>query len=137
MKVLFAAILLVVSFSASAQEISIVCKYERTIDDAGKSSPTTGEFSVNVAYMLPSGKPKNLRIRTTKAPCFEFLGDGDDMKIEGSCVRYIENGNAPKLKMTTMLAIDRLSGAFEQIVQFNDKGGLVHNGHCAAVSKRF
>lgn len=55
----------------------------------------------------------------------------------GSCVRYLDNGNGPKMKMTTLLTIDRLSGAFEQMVQFNDKAGFVHNGRCAAAMKLF
>jgi hypothetical protein len=36
------------------------------------------------------------------------------------------------MKMLTTLKIDRVSGAFEQIVQFNDKGGLRSERHAAS-----
>ena len=133
----FAAFFVVVASSAHAQEFSAVCRYETSIDDAGKSSPTHGEMSVSVSFMLPVGTPKNLQIKTTKAPCYEFLGDGDDMKIEGSCVRFLQSGPGPQMKMTTLLKIDRVSGAFEQTVSFNDRGGLVHVGHCVPARRMF
>ncbi|WLA65574.1 hypothetical protein [Bradyrhizobium diazoefficiens] len=94
-------------------------------------------MSVLVTFMLPVGAPKNVQIKTSKAPCYEFLGEGDEMKIEGSCVRFLKNGTGPQMKMATTLTIDRHSGAFEQIVQFNDKGGLVHTGHCIPAKKMF
>ena len=59
------------------------------------------------------------------------------MKVEGTCVRDLENGTGPKMTMTTNLTIDRVSGAFQQMVQFNDKPGLVHIGRCAASKKAF
>jgi hypothetical protein len=40
-------------------------------------------------------------------------------------------------EMLTVLKIDRVSGAFEQIVQFNDKGGLTHMGHCTPATRMF
>jgi hypothetical protein len=138
MRVLVAVAMLALSSVFSwAQELTVVCKFERTFDDMGKSSPTTGQMSVSITYMSPAGKPKNVKIKTSKAPCYEFVGDGDDMKIEGTCTRFIENGPGPKTKMTSMLAIDRVRGSFEQIIQFNDKGGMVHNGQCAQATRAF
>jgi len=123
-----------ISSSACAQELTVLCRYEQTIDGAGKSSPTSGEMSVSATFIHPVGTPKNLKITTSKAPCYDFVGDGDDMKIGGTCIRFIEDG---KMKMQRTLKIDRVSGAFEEIVQFNDKGGLVHMGHCLAASRKF
>ncbi|WP_271504991.1 hypothetical protein [Bradyrhizobium sp. CCBAU 11357] len=117
------------STSALAQEITAVCTYERSIDDAGKSSATVGSFSVKIAYMLPIGQPLNVQVRTTKGPCFDFLAKGDEMAIHGGCVRTLEG----KMKVENLFTFDRVSGAFEQTVRFNDKGGLVHSGHCVPV----
>lgn len=111
--------------AARGQEISAVCKYEYTIDDQGKKGGTTGEFSLKAIYMLPVGQPLNVQVRTTKAPCYEFLANGDDMQISGTCTRAIQN-----MKMSYFYKIDRVSGAFEQHFSINDKGGLVHYGHC-------
>ncbi|MEY9884973.1 hypothetical protein [Bradyrhizobium sp. USDA 329] len=110
---------------AQAQEISAICRYEYSIDDQGKKSDTAGEFSLKATYMLPAGKPLNVQLRTTKAPCFDFLATGDDMRIEGGCVRMLE-----KMKVYHRFTIDRVSGSFEESVQFNDKAGLIHYGRC-------
>jgi hypothetical protein len=136
MRAICAIVLMLLATSAYAQELTVICKYERSVDD-GKISGTSGEMSVNVLFMLPIGTPNNLKIKTTKAPCYEFVGDGDDMKIRGVCLRYLGNGTAPKMKMLTVLKIDRVSGAFEEIVQFNDKGGLTHMGHCTPAIRMF
>jgi len=137
MRTIGAVVLAMLSSAAAAQELTVVCRYEHTTDDAGKISPTIGEFSAVVTYMLPIGRPKNLHFRTTKAPCYDFIGDGDEIKVEGTCVRFLEAGNGSKMKMTTNLTIDRVSGAFQQMVQFNDKPGLIHNGRCTAAKKAF
>lgn len=129
----FLAVLLI-STLAQAQQFNAVCKYEYSIEDTGKRSSTEGQFSVSFEFMLPAGKPKNVQFKTTKAPCFDFIGDGDDMKVEGTCIRYIDNG---KMKLTNIFTIDRVSGRLEHIFQVNDKAGLVHYGRCVPVSKAF
>jgi hypothetical protein len=137
MRAICGIVLLLLATSAYAQELTVICKYERSVDDDGKIGGTSGEMSVSVLFILPIGTSNNLKIKTTKSPCYEFVGDGDDMKIRGECLRYLGNGMAPKTKMLTTLKIDRVSGAFEQIVQFNDKGGLTHMGHCTPAARMF
>jgi hypothetical protein len=80
MRAICAIVLMLLATSAYAQELTVICKYERSVND-GKISGTSGEMSVNVLFMLPIGTPNNLKIETTKAPCYEFVGDGDDMRI--------------------------------------------------------
>jgi hypothetical protein len=70
--------LCLVSSSVLAEDVMVFCKYESSIDDTGKSGPTSGEVLVSFTFVLPAEKPKNVRIRTNKAPCSEFLGEGDD-----------------------------------------------------------
>lgn len=112
---------------ANAQELAAVCSYDYSINDAGQRSATSGGFSMKAAYMLPVGKPLNVQVRTTKAPCFDFLATGDDMMIQGGCVRMIDGG---KLKLFHRFTFDRVSGSFEESVSYNDKSGLVHYGRC-------
>jgi hypothetical protein len=71
------------------EEIYLTCTYERTVENDGKVGATSGEMSVSVRFMLPLGKPKNLLIKTTKAPCYEFIGDGSEIRIEGTCNRVV------------------------------------------------
>lgn len=127
--VLIAAALVMAPPLAAAQEITAVCTYERSVDDTGKSTATAGTFSAKIVYMLPIGQPLNVQVRTTKAPCFDFLATGDEMAIRGVCVREL---TTDKFKMEHRFTFDRISGTFEEIVRFNDKGGLVHYGRCAA-----
>ncbi|SFV01106.1 hypothetical protein [Bradyrhizobium arachidis] len=117
--------LMLLSPLAHAQEISAVCKYEFTVDDQGQKSGTSGDFSLKATYMLPPGQPLNVQVRTTKAPCYEFLANGDDMRISGTCARAVQN-----MKMVYVYKIDRISGAFEEHFSVNDRAGIVHYGHC-------
>lgn len=125
MRPLFVIIALSFAPAAFAQEISAVCKYEYTIDDQGQKSGTTGDFSLKATYMLPPGQALNVQVRTTKAPCYEFLASGDDMRISGTCSRAVQN-----MKMVYVYKIDRMSGAFEEHFSIDDKAGIVHYGHC-------
>jgi hypothetical protein len=106
------------------------------MDSEGKSGLTSGEMSVTINFMLPIGKPKNILIKTSKAPCYEFLGDASDLRIEGTCNRVIQF-NSPT-KYLQELTIDRVNGRFEQMIQYGEKGGaLIHYGRCLSVKKMF
>lgn len=121
--------------NARAQNFYLVCRYERTVEADGKSGPTTGEMSVHIQFVRPIGQANNVVIRTSKAPCYEFIGNGDDMRIEGACERVLQL-NRPT-RMSKDLTIDRVSGAFEEIYRLGESGGLVHYGRCSVTSKLF
>jgi hypothetical protein len=124
------------SASGAQDEIHLTCYFERSVDSEGKSGPTSGEMSVIVTFMLPIGKPKNILIKTSKAPCYEFLGDASDLRIEGTCDRFIQLKSP--MKYMQELTIDRVNGRFEQMIQLGENGGaLVHHGRCSSVKKMF
>jgi len=129
--------LCLISTSVFAEDAIVFCKYENSIDDKGKSGPTSGEVLVSFTFVLPVGKPKNVRIRTNKPPCSEFIGKGDDAKIEGTCISAVVNSAGAKARMTRTLSLDRTSGAFQEKVQFDGKGSIVHTGQCTLANKKF
>lgn len=128
----FVVIFLALMLTAQAQErIELACKFAYSIDDEGKQSPTSGEMSVIISFATSN----RVSIQTNKAPCFQFPGVANEMQIEGVCVRTIQLSTPTKAKYE--LTVDRLTGAFQQMVNFNDKPGLIHYGRCARASRVF
>jgi hypothetical protein len=130
---LLATLLCLTSSCAQAQELAAVCKYSYSVDDSGTRSSTSGQFSMKAIYMLPVGNPLNVQLRTTKAPCLDFLATGDDMVIQGGCIRMLQTN----LKVIHRFTFDRVSGAFQESVSFNDKGELTHYGTCVSAKPLF
>jgi hypothetical protein len=125
-----------ISTAVFAEDAIVFCKYENSIDDKGKSGPTSGEVLVSFTFVRPAGKPKNVRIRTNKPPCSEFIGMGNDAKIEGTCIAAVVNSAGAKVRMTRTLSLNRTSGAFQEKVQFDARGSIVHTGQCTSTDKK-
>jgi hypothetical protein len=128
--------LCLISTAVFAEDAIVFCKNENSIDDKGKSGPTSGEVLVSFSFIRRVGKPKNVRIRTNKPPCSEFIGKGNDAKIEGTCIAAVVNSAGAKVKMTRTLSLDRTSGAFQEKVQFDARGSIVHTGQCTSANKK-
>ena len=92
MRAICAIVLMLLATSAYAQELTVICKYERSVDDGEDQRDLGGDVGQRPIH-LPIGTPNNLKIKTTKTPCYEFVGDGDDMRIRGVCLRYLGERN--------------------------------------------
>ena len=58
MRAIFAAVLTLLTSVAYAQELTVICRYERTMDDTGKEFSNNWGVLAVVTFMLPIGRPK-------------------------------------------------------------------------------
>lgn len=128
MRVAVALALCLVLTTAFAEETIMFCRYESSIDDTGKKGPTSGEVLLRYTFVLPIGKPNNVQMRTNKPPCSEFTGSGSVKVIKGTCTATVENSSGATIKMTRTFSLDRASAVFQERVQYNGKGTIVHSG---------
>ncbi|CAN0466610.1 unnamed protein product [Phaeothamnion confervicola] len=135
MRVLIGGALCALASLAEAQEFSAICKFERSEDYGRAVQAPIGEMSISITYKS-ANPPQNVIIKTTKPPCLDFVGDGDELKVSGVCTQF-PTSDSGRYKYTIAFTFDRLTGAFQQLVQQNDVGRLIHHGRCTPATRVF
>jgi hypothetical protein len=123
------------SLPAAAQQFTATCKYEGPNNNNAPAN-TRGEISISVTFRSPNG-PKNVHFKTTFAPCFDFVANGDDLKVEGSCAHDITDPTGPTRRRTWTFVLDRVTGMLQQTPQTDDLRQTPYYARCVKAEPIF